>query len=81
MQDFKGFLVVGQGNPSLANDKSSSLRQFYSSHQLTTGQRLASSLSHLSNQNRGQRRRNRKEREREMIEMVWENQSGRGKEN
>lgn len=52
MQDFKGFLVVGQGNPSLASDKSSSLRQFYTSHQLTTGQRLASPLSNLSNQDR-----------------------------
>lgn len=52
MQDFKGLLVVGQGNPSFANDKSSSLRQFYTSHQLTTGRRLASPLSNLSNQNR-----------------------------
>jgi len=52
MQDFKGFLVVGQGNPSLANDKSSSLRQFYTNYQLTAGQRLALPISRLSNENK-----------------------------
>jgi hypothetical protein len=52
MQDFKGFLVMGQGNPSLANDKSSSLRQFYTNYQLTAGQRLALPISRWSNENK-----------------------------
>lgn len=57
MQDFKGFLVLGQGHPSLANDKSSSLRQFYTNYQLTTRQRLALPISRLSNENKVEKKK------------------------